>query len=227
MKKPVFYKELSYVFGLLILVFATALTERADFGMSMVVAPAYILHLKLSQVLPWFSYGVAAYVVQGVLLVIMMLILRRFRLSYLFSFVTAVLYGILVDWLMAMVAYFPADTFAWRLLWYVLGTVLCSFSIALLFHTYLAPEAYDLFVKELSRKFGWKIDKVKTCYDCASLLISVILSFSFFGFGQFQGVKLGTLVCALVNGFLIGQFSKLLEKHFDFQNRFGFEKYFL
>lgn len=227
MKKPVFYKELSYVFGLLILVFATALTERADFGMSMVVAPAYILHLKLSQVLPWFSYGVAAYVVQGVLLVIMMLILRRFRLSYLFSFVTAVLYGILVDWLMAMVAYFPADTFAWRLLWYVLGTVLCSFSIALLFHTYLAPEAYDLFVKELSRKFGWKIDKVKTCYDCASLLVSVILSFSFFGFGVFQGVKLGTLVCALVNGFLIGQFSKLLEKHFDFQNRFGFEKYFL
>lgn len=227
MKKPVFYKELSYVFGLLILVFATALTERADFGMSMVVAPAYILHLKLSQVLPWFSYGVAAYVVQGVLLVIMMLILRRFRLSYLFSFVTAVLYGILVDWLMAMVAYFPADTFAWRLLWYVLGTVLCSFSIALLFHTYLAPEAYDLFVKELSRKFGWKIDKVKTCYDCASLLISVILSFSFFGFGVFQGVKLGTLVCALVNGFLIGQFSKLLEKHFDFQNRFDIEKYFL
>ena len=227
MKKPVFYKELSYVFGLLILVFATALTERADFGMSMVVAPAYILHLKLSQVLPWFSYGVAAYVVQGGLLVIMMLILRRFRLSYLFSFVTAVLYGILVDWLMVLVAYFPADTFAWRLLWYVLGTVLCSFSIALLFHTYLAPEAYDLFVKELSRKFGWKIDKVKTCYDCASLLISVILSFSFFGFGVFQGVKLGTLVCALVNGFLIGRFSKLLEKHFDFQNRFGFEKYFL
>ena len=227
MKKPVFYKELSYVFGLLFLVFATALTERADFGMSMVVAPAYILHLKLSQVLPWFSYGVAAYVVQGGLLVIMMLILRRFRLTYLFSFVTAVLYGILVDWLMALVAYFPADTFAWRLLWYVLGTVLCSFSIALLFHTYLAPEAYDLFVKELSRKFGWKIDKVKTCYDCASLLISVILSFSFFGFGVFQGVKLGTLVCALVNGFLIGRFSKLLEKHFDFQNRFGFEEYFL
>ncbi len=227
MKKPVFYKELSYVFGLLILVFATALTERADFGMSMVVAPAYILHLKLSQVLPWFSYGVAAYVVQGGLLVIMMLILRRFRLSYLFSFVTAVLYGVLVDWLMVLVAYFPADTFAWRLLWYVLGTVLCSFSIALLFHTYLAPEAYDLFVKELSRKFGWKIDKVKTCYDCASLLISVILSFCFFGFGVFQGVKLGTLVCALVNGFLIGRFSKLLEKHFDFQNRFGFEKYFL
>ena len=227
MKKPIFYKELSYVFGLLILVCATALTERADFGMSMVVAPAYILHLKLSQVLPWFSYGVAAYVVQGVLLVIMVLILRRFRLSYLFSFVTAVLYGILVDWLMAMVAYFPADTFAWRLLWYVLGTVLCSFSIALLFHTYLAPEAYDLFVKELSRKFGWKIDKVKTTYDCASLLISVILSFSFFGFGVFQGVKLGTLVCALVNGFLIGQFSKLLERHFDFQNRFDIEKYFL
>ena len=48
MKKKVFYTELSYILGLVIMAFAAAFTEKADFGMSMVVAPAYILHLKLS-----------------------------------------------------------------------------------------------------------------------------------------------------------------------------------
>ena len=85
---------MAYLLGTFLLAMGTAMVVFGTFGISMVVAPAYILHLKLSQVLPWFSYGVAAYVVQGVLLVIMMLILRRFRLSYLFSFVTAVLYAL-------------------------------------------------------------------------------------------------------------------------------------
>ena len=54
--------ELAYVLGIVILAFGTALMERAGFGMSMVVAPAYLLHLKLSQTLPWFTFGVSEYV---------------------------------------------------------------------------------------------------------------------------------------------------------------------
>ena len=47
MKKKFFYREWAYVFGLIIMAFASAFSEKAGFGMSMVVAPAYILHLKL------------------------------------------------------------------------------------------------------------------------------------------------------------------------------------
>lgn len=39
MKKRVFYTELAYILGLLVLAVGTAMMERADFGMSMVVAP--------------------------------------------------------------------------------------------------------------------------------------------------------------------------------------------
>ena len=40
MKKRVFYTEISYILGLVIMAFAAAFTEKANFGMSMVVAPA-------------------------------------------------------------------------------------------------------------------------------------------------------------------------------------------
>ena len=43
MKKPVFYTELAYILGLVLLALGTALTVYGNFGVSMVVAPAYIL----------------------------------------------------------------------------------------------------------------------------------------------------------------------------------------
>lgn len=226
MKKKVFYTELSYVLGLVIMAFAAAFTEKADFGMSMVVAPAYIIHLKVSQFLPWFTFGVSEYAFQGVLIVVTVIIMRRFKRSYLFSFVTAVLYGTLLDIAMKIISGLPDEQFAIRIAWYALGTVLCSLAVSLFFHTYLSPEAYELIVKELSQKLNCNINKVKTAYDCFSVVLGIILSFSFFGFGVFEGVKLGTVICALINGFLIGRFSKLLEHFFEFKNKFNLEKYF-
>ena len=226
MKKPIFYTEAAYALALLIMAFAAALTEKAGFGMSMVVAPAYLLHLKISEFLPWFSFGVAEYVFQGLLVMLTVIVVRKFKWSYLFSFVTAVLYGTLLDGAMTAIAGLPDNTFILRAVWYVLGTVLCSFSVSLFFHTYLSPEAYELIVKEITAKFGYDINKVKTTYDCFSTVLSVVLSFCFFGFGVFEGVKWGTVLCALINGFLIGRFTKLLEHFFEFRNRFDIERYF-
>lgn len=226
MKKRVFYTELSYVLGLVIMAFAAALTAKADFGMSMVVAPAYILHLKLSQLLPWFSFGVAEYFFQGILVLITVIVMRSFKRSYLFSFVTAVLYGTLLDLAIGIISPLPDEGFAVRVVWYVIGSVFCSLAVSLFFHTYISPEAYELIVKELAVKFGFDINKVKTVYDCLSTVLGIVLSFAFFGFGVFEGVKLGTVICAVVNGYLIGKFTKLLEKHFVFENRFDLEKYF-
>ncbi len=225
-KKLTFYTELSYILGLVIMAFAAAFTEKADFGMSMVVAPAYILHLFVSRFLPWFTFGVAEYFFQGLLVAATVIIMRRFRLSYLFSFVTALLYGTLLDLAMTAISSLPDGELAVRICWYVAGTVLCSLAVSLFFHTYLSPEAYELIVKELSAKWGLNINKVKTAYDCFSVVLGIVLSFSFFGFGVFEGVKWGTVLCALINGFLIGRFSKLLEHFFDFKNKFSLEKYF-
>lgn len=226
MKKKTFYTEVSYALGLVIMAFAAAFTAKADFGMSMVVAPAYILHLKVSELLPWFTFGVAEYCFQGVLVLLTVIIMRKLKLTYFLSFVTAVLYGTLLDIAMNIIAPLPEENFIIRVIWYVVGTVLCSFAVSLFFHTYLSPEAYELIVKELSVKTGFNINKIKTAYDCISTLLGIVLSFAFFGFGVFEGVGIGTVLCAFFNGFLIGRFSALLERNFEFRNRFNAEKYF-
>ena len=44
MRQKSFSAELAYILGIVALALGTALMERADFGVSMVVAPAYLLH---------------------------------------------------------------------------------------------------------------------------------------------------------------------------------------
>jgi uncharacterized membrane protein YczE len=161
----------------------------------------------------------AEYLFQAVVLIVLSLVMGRFQKRYLFSFVTAVLYGFALDLMIWCVSLFPGQGIAVRCVCYLVGMLLCSTGVAFLFHTDLSPEAYELFVKELAGRFHWRLDRVKTVYDCSSCLFAVLLSFCFFGFGHFEGVKLGTVFCALLNGWLIGRIGGGLERLFHFQNQ--------
>lgn len=225
MKKRTFYSEAAYAAGLLLIAAGVALMEKANFGMSMIVAPAYVLHRWLQPVWGWFTFGAAEYCFQALLLVIMSLALGRFRISWLCSFVTAVVYGFVLDGIMLLAAPLPTGM-VWRAVWYVLGMVICSMGVACMFRTYLSPEVYELLVKEGSRRYGVEIHRFKTGYDCASCLLAVVMSFAFFGLWQFVGVQWGTILCALVNGWLIGQCSRVLDKCFVFRDALPWRGWF-
>jgi uncharacterized membrane protein YczE len=224
--KKTFFSETAWIAGALFLALGTAMMERADFGMSTVVAPAYLLYLKVSQSLPFFSFGMAEYTLQAILLIILGLILRRFRRSYLFSFITALVYGFVLDLMMKPLAMVPAQSMAMRLFLYIAGMLVCAIGVAFYFKTYISPAAYELIVKEVAREGNHDIGKVKIIYDVTSCLISVVLSFLFFGFGHFEGVKAGTFIVAVLNGPLISKCSDILDRMFEFKDRFRFRKYF-
>lgn len=226
MKKCRFSTELAYLLGILILTMSVSLMEAADFGVSMIVAPAYLLHLKLVPILPFFSFGMAEYTLQAALLLIMIAALRKFRPYFLFSFITAVFYGVVLDLVMALFALIPPVTFVMRIVYFTVGEILGAMAISLLFHTYIAPEVYELFVKEFAEKLQKQPHRVKIVYDVCSCLAAIIMSFSFFGMWHFEGVKLGTIITVIFNGWLIGRFTKLYEKLFDFQDSLPLRKYF-
>ncbi|MBQ7922582.1 MAG: hypothetical protein IJ325_08410 [Clostridia bacterium] len=214
MKKITFVSFLAYVLGLVFLPLGVALVERADVGVSMIVAPAYVVYRFLSERLTWFTFGMAEYLLQAVLLVGMMIVLRRFRVSYLFSFITVLLYGAILDLWMIPVAYIPADALWMRLALFVVGLLVTALGVAFFFHTTIPPEVYELFVKEISTEKGIPLTKFKTTYDCCSCVAGVVLSFALFGFGVFVGIKWGTVVTALINGWIIGLCSKAIGKIF-------------
>ena len=210
--KRLLYSELAYFIGIFVLALGTALMEKADFGISMVVAPAYLIHLKVSEYIPFFSFGMSEYVFQAALLIFLSLVMGKFKKSYLLSFATAFLYGTILDLAISLVALFPYAGLVWQIIFYVAGMVICAIGVARLLHTYFPPEAYEFVVKELSSKVQAPVGKTKTIYDCCSCLFAIVLSLCFYK--SYVGVKWGTIVCAMVNGWLIGKISGFLEKNF-------------
>lgn len=226
MKKITFYTELSYLFGIAGLALGTAFMEKANLGISMVVAPAYLIYMKLSTIWNFVTFGMAEYTLQACLLIVMTLVLRKFKISYLFSFVTAIIYGFTLDGCMALIANIDSSSFTSCISFYIIGLILCAIGVALIFHTYIAPEVYELFVKEISAKMHYNIINFKIGYDCISCLTGIILSFLFFGLFHFEGVKFGTIICALINGKIIGIISNFMDKHLNFKDRLTLRKYF-
>lgn len=220
MKKIKGFGEWVYVLGMILLPLGVTMMEKADLGISMVVAPAYLLSLKID----FLTFGMAEYLLQGVLLGAFCLLMGKFRWTYLLSFVTAFLYGWILDGWMLLFA--PVNAAAWgvRIGLYLGGMLVCSLGISLFFHTYLPPEVYELFVRELSKKYGKNINRFKIGYDCVSCAAAVALSLLFFG--DIRGVWFGTVLCALINGRIIGLCSTLLERWIDFSPRLSWSRYF-
>ena len=207
--------EAVYVASCVLLALAVAMLTAADFGVSMIVAPAYILHLKLG----FLTFGQAEYVIQALFFVALCVVLKKLKPVFLFSFFTCLFYGAVLD-LWRLIPFFntsvtPPESIpiAARIALFAAGLVLTSFSVALVFKTYLYPQVYDFFVKSVSSKFGIKLSKFKTCFDLSMLLAATAMTLLFFG--EFRGIWFGTLVIALVNGTIIGAFCKMFDKHFE------------
>ena len=228
MKKKTFYTELAYVFGIISLVLGVTFMERADFGMSMVVAPAYVLHRFISTLpgMRWFTFGAAEYSLQLLLVIVLMIVVRKFRISYFFSFVTAVIYGFILDFVMWLTPTISAENIALRIVFFVIGELFCTLGVSLVLHTYIPPEAYELFVSEIGKRSRLSTGTVKWIYDIVSCLVGIGLSFLFFGVGTFVGISWGTVVCALINGFIIGRMCKWEDKIFEFKDGLKLRKYF-
>lgn len=225
MQKKTFYCELAYVVGMLSLALGTALMSCADFGVSMIVAPSYIIHLKVSEFLPFYSFGMSGYIFEALIILLTALIMKKFRLSYLFSFVTAFIFGMMLDGILIPISLIPCTHIAVRIAFSVTGLIFCTAGVAMLFNTYIPPEAYELLVKEVSSGYSLPISRVKTVYDLSSLVLAIVLSFAFFGFPNFNGIGIGTVVSAFANGALIGMFSKLYRNHLSFKDLMPWRRY--
>lgn len=211
-KKIKIPSEIAYFLALIFLSLSVAMMTAADFGISMIVAPAYLLSLKSG----FLSFGQAEYIVQAVLLLLLCLIIWRFRPIYLFAFVTCLIYGGILD-LWRLIPFFnpsvtlPGSMDLWaRIAMYIAGVLLTCLAVALLFKTYLYPQVYDFFVKAIVWRYKVKISIVKTVVDISFLLISVAMTFALFG--ELKGVNWGTLVLALIGGIITGLWGKILDK---------------
>ncbi|MBQ9978152.1 MAG: hypothetical protein IJP21_06135 [Clostridia bacterium] len=221
-KKIKFSQELSYFVSIIVLAFAVSLMSAANFGLSMIVAPAYILSQKLT----FLTFGQCEYLLQGIFFIVFCILMKKIKIQYFTSFLTCIIYGFFVDlWRKVIPILNPDITppgsmdFYIRIIFFILGMLLTAMSVALCFKTYLPPQVYDYFVKEISQRFNIDRTIFKRCFDAFMLILGTVLTLVFFR--KFIGVTVITVFIALTNGVIIGFFDKLYDKIFDFVPTFS------
>lgn len=215
------YTELAFVGANVIMGLGVAMMAAADLGMSMTGAPAYLLSLRF----PRFSFGTCELFIQLILILLTFAVMGRIRLRLFLSLLSGSVYALFLDLWRAVIpalnpAVTPAGAFSLpvRLLLFLLGVGLVMLSVAVFFRSYIYPQSYDLFVRELCRKYGFPKSKAKTGFDCSFLILGIVLSLVFFS--RIQAIGVGTVVLSLCGGSILGLCDRLLTRTTQFKPLF-------
>ncbi len=216
MKKRRVSSEVVYVIGAVVLSFATAMLAAADMGMSMVIAPAYLVSLKFD----FLTFGQAEYVVQGILFVVFCILVRKVKILYFCAFLSGFFYGLILDFWRMVIPHFNPELFApgafpmWlRILYFIIGFLLNSLGVMLYFKSYIYPQVYEFFVKGISSHFQVELSRVKIGFDVCCLVIAIVVSMLLLH--RIEAIGPGTVVLACCNGLLIGWYGRQFERFFE------------
>ncbi len=223
--------ELLWVFGIIFVALGVAICSKADLGVSMIAAPTFVVYDAIAPLWSGFSVGVTEYLVQGLVLVILCVVVRRFNWRYLLAFAATVIYGYVLDlflWVLSGVA-FNAIWMRWIML--LVGDAVTAFGVACFFRTYMPLQVYELFVAELAARFRLNINKVKWTFDLTLLAVSVTLALVLFtgngsfdwstiGYSSFHSIGPGTIVTTIINSPLIAIMGKVVDRFFGNAPRF-------
>lgn len=212
-KKITVHSEFVYAAAIILLSLAVAMLSAANYGVSMIVAPAYIISQRLGVI----TFGQGEYLVQSILFIVFCILMKKVKLVYFSSFATCLIYGAVLDlWRKFVPLFNPEITvpgsmnIVIRIILFLGGMILTSFSVMLFYKTYLYPQVYDFFVKGISARFNKDRTKFKIAFDFSCLAVSCILTLVLFR--KFIGIGVGTIILTALNGFIIGWFDKLFDK---------------
>ena len=204
---------LIYVLGLFLMAAGVVFSARSSLGVSPVSSLGNVIY-QIGR-----DAGAPAYVNLGncttavfcVYLLIELIILgRNFKPAMLLQIAVSLLFGQLVNLATAVLSFLPTPgSYGVQLLYLLVSIPLVAAGVML----YLTPNLFPMPGEGLSIAIADKahisVGTAKTIFDCSVVLLSVFASL--FYFRALVGVREGTVICALLVGFVF----KLLQKPFQ------------
>ena len=193
-----------YLVGLIVLAFGITLAVNSNLGVSPVTSLPYVV----SQVLH-VTLGTCTILVYTCYIFLQMILKGgKFQPALLLQLVFSTVFGYLVDGTKLLLGDFLPTTYFGQLAMLAASIVLIGFSLVLYIDVNIAPMPPEGLVTCIADKLGKPFPKIKTLFDCASVLAGLTLCFLFLG--KVVGIREGTIITALLVGKLTGFFRKLL-----------------
>lgn len=202
--KDNFYKRLlNLSIGIILNGFAVTLFVMSNLGTSTVSSIPYIVSKIMG-----INFGGMLISFQ-VLLIGILILIRRFKMTDLYSVIVGICFGTIVDVWTYILKNIGIDTL-FPMILLITGILLLPLGITLTIESNLCAIPFDLFVKDIASLTKVKISKVKTIFDISCIIITLTLSFVFLG--KNLGIGIGTIISTLITGKLIGFYTQILHK---------------
>lgn len=208
-EKKVFRGEAALLLAVVINSFGVVLMLYSGSGISAISSVPF----AFSEVIPALSLGTWTYIFQGLLVISLMLLRRRFVVEYLGSFVVGFIFGEMLDVHELWINVLP-DGLGWRVLYFIVSYLLISVGIALSNRCRLPIIPTDLFPRELSHILGVGYPKVKIIFDVTCLAVTAAMTICFLG--HLDGLGIGTIVAAFTTGKAVGLVGDELDRRVRF-----------
>lgn len=207
--RPVWRGELALLAAVILNSFAVVLMLYSGAGISAISSVPY----AFSDVFPQLSLGTWTYLFQGLLILSLMILRKRFVVEYLFSFVVGFVFSELMDLHELWISVLPTGL-GWQIFYFLLSYFLIAVGIALSNRCDLPIIPTDLFPRELSDILEIGYPKVKIAFDVICLAVTAGLTF--FYLGHLDGLGIGTILAAFTTGKAVGLVGEYLDKRVRF-----------
>ncbi len=197
-----------FVISLFFSAVGVAFTKQAGLGVSPISSVANVLSCK-------FTFLTLGYwlIIWNCMLILGQIILlrKKFQLIQLLQIPLSFLFGIFTDLAMTMTNSLPLDSYVFKLVWVVVGIFILSFGIALSVIANVIMNSGEAFVKAISDISGKEFGTIKVIWDVTCVIAAVVLSLVLFKF-QIVGTREGTIITAIMTGFVVKGYDRLLAK---------------
>ena len=207
---PVLRGELALMVVVLINSLGVVLMLYSGAGISAISSVPF----AFSKVLPVLLLGTWTYIFQGLLVLSLMIMRKRFVPSYLFSFVVGFVFGKLLDVHELWINILP-DNITMRIVYFILSYIILCFGIAISNRCLLPITPTDLFPRELADITKVSYSKIKIGFDVSCLAVTAGLTF--FCLGHLDGLGIGTIVAAFTMGKGVSIAGNLIDRKFGFR----------
>ena len=197
-------RYLIFLVGLFVNSLGVSLITKANLGTSPISSIPYVLSLNFPFTLGNFTIFFSIF-----LIVLQLIILRKnFKLEHILQIPVSIIFGYFIDLTMILFSWVNPEAYIMKIVYLLIGCLILGVGVYMEVLADVVMLPGESFVRAIVLTWKTNFGTTKICFDVSMSVIAAVLSFVFAG--RLDGVREGTVIAALLVGFIARLIGKKL-----------------
>ena len=197
-------RYLIFLVGLFVNSLGVSLITKANLGTSPISSIPYVLSLNFPFTLGNFTIFFSIF-----LIVLQLIILRKnFKLEHILQIPVSIIFGYFIDLTMILFSWVNPEAYIMKIVYLLIGCLILGVGVYMEVLADVVMLPGESFVRAIVLTWKTNFGTTKICFDVSMSVITAVLSFVFAG--RLAGVREGTVIAALLVGFIARLIGKKL-----------------